>query len=131
MTGGDGDSDELTFLPWHSWPDRMRSEDLYSLNPIFTSPFGQAVPDPWFFSVRSTTVPEIWLLRLLDEPKNICGQGLHMRGNATFTAADLSAGSAGVAALAKKFGGARAIWCEILTENWRYFGQIFADFGHI
>ena len=33
-----------------------------------------------------------------------------MRGNATFTAADLSAGSAGVAALAKKFGGARAIW---------------------
>ena len=71
MTGGDGDSDELTFLPWHSWPDRMRSEDLYSLNPIFTSPFGQAVPDPWFFSVTCPNVPEIWLLRLLDEPKNI------------------------------------------------------------
>ncbi len=71
MTGGDGDSDELTFLPWHTWPDRMRPEDLYSLNPIFTSPFGQAVPDPWFFSVTCPNVPEIWLLRLLDEPKNV------------------------------------------------------------
>ena len=71
MTGGDGDSDELTFLPWHTWPDRMRPEDLYSLNPIFTSPFGGPVPDPWFFSVRSTIVPEIRLLRLLDEPRNI------------------------------------------------------------
>ena len=89
MTGGDGDGDEFQFLRWWQLPTIV-PDSLYSMNPIFTSPLGGGPADKWFFT------------------------NLHMRGNATFTMGDLITGgrsqSAIRAALAQKFGGARAVW---------------------
>ena len=64
----------------------MRVEDLYSLNPIFTSDYGKGGPvSPW----------------------NILGQ----LGNGTFTKADLQGDAKTVAKnLADRLGGARAVW---------------------
>ena len=91
MTGGDGDGDEFQFdLPWSHLP-ALVPDSLYSMNPIFTSPKGSGPGQSWFFT------------------------NLRLRGNASFTMDDLSGGagrspSAVSAALAKKFGGARAVW---------------------
>ena len=67
-----GDGDELEFLPFWQGKPAMKPSNLYSMNPIFTSPFGHGVGDKWFFSPF--------------EGKH----GLGMRGNGTFGPADLT-----------------------------------------
>ena len=90
-----GDSDEVMYLPFWQRPSVMRTKDLYSLNPAFNTGFGHPVGAQWFFASY--------------EGK----RGFNMSGNGTFSPSDLvGTGAAVGAALAKKFGGARAIWDE-------------------